>query len=261
MKPMTASSWFRRLLLMAVIAVATRPVPVLACDYGYQALPALFDGSTDVFVGTVTQSVFSRRADGQVVAKPGGAADDFRFKVLMRYKGAAGDEVVLKFALSDCMYTFLEGATYMVHAFVDSEGYLVSGQMSRPILISLAGGIPVARGGDPATLWSSELAIAYADTRAHRQAHAFVHGSLMFTDRESPSARPSDDVSVSAERDGAPTIVVRAPNTPWNMFEMVLPPGEYRLRLRRNGVDVGNPVKLRVADGESRNVNLGPGWQ
>jgi hypothetical protein len=256
------------LLLLSAVALAANSAPVSACDYGYQALPKLFDASTDVFVGTVTESVFSRAADGQIIVRrDAGSAGDFRFKVLARYKGAASDEVVLKNGLSDCTYVFLEGATYMVHAFVTNEGHLVSGQAERPILISLPDGSPVHPDGDPATSWSSELAIAYADARAHRRPHAFVTGTVFLIGRDligrdgvRVSARASDDVVVYAERAGAPTAFVRVPNTPWNMFEMVLPPGEYRFLVRSAGTQLGDAVTLSVADGESRTVNLGPGW-
>lgn len=250
---MSCWRWCGRLMFLAVIAVAASPARVAACDWGYQALPELFDGATDVFVGTVTHSTFTRGADGQVIAKRGAeAALDFRFKVLARYKGAVGDEVVLKYALSDCTYPFVEGATYLVHAFVTSEGHLVSGQPSRPILISPGGGVPATRDNrDPASYWSSELAIAYAEARARRRPHAFIRGSVADV----------DGVTVYAERAGGPAITVRLPNTPWNIYEMVVPPGKYRLRIRRNGIQIGDAVTLSVANGESRDVSLSPGWR
>ena len=122
---------------------------------------------------------------------------------------------VLKNGLSDCTYVFLEGATYMVHAFITREGHLVSGQAERPILISLDGGLPATRdNGDTATLWSPELAITYADARAHRRPHAFIEGSVYFNDGLSESAHTSDDVTAYGERVGAPTAAVHVPNTP-----------------------------------------------
>jgi hypothetical protein len=254
-------------VLLSVVAFATSPAPVSACDYGYTPLPKIFDGSTDVFVGTVTQSVFLRGADGQIRVRRGaGFPGDVRFKVLTRYKGAPGDEVVLTEALSGCAYMFVEGATYMVHAFVTNEGHLVSGQAARPILISLPDGSR-GDGSDPATLWSPELAIAYADARAHQKPCAFIEGTVFLIGRDflgrdgvAVSARASDDVVVYAERAGTPATVVRVPNAPWNMFEMVLSPGAYRFRVTRSGVQLGDAVTVSVADGESRMVNLGPGW-
>jgi hypothetical protein len=240
-------------MLLAVVAVAVRPAHASACDYGYQALPELFDASTDVFVGTVTESVFSRGADGQIVPRLGaGAVSDFRFKVLARYKGAVGNEVVLSNGLSDCAYPFVEGATYMVHAFVTSEGRLVSGQASRPILISLDGRSPAPRDNrDPASLWSSELAITYAEARSRPRPNAFIMASL---------SGVSGDVMVYAERvGGGPSVTVRAPNTPWNVYEMVLSPGEYRFGVRQSGIQIGDAVTLSVVNGESRRVGLGPG--
>jgi len=127
-----------RFMVLAVVAVVVYPAPASACDLGYRPLPELFKASTDVFVGTVTESVFARGADGQIAPRPGGAALDFRFKVLARYKGAA--------------------------------------------------------------------------------------------------------------------------NTPSNLYEMVLAPGRYRLGIRQNGTQIGDAVTLTVANGESRRVNLGPGW-
>jgi hypothetical protein len=241
-------------MLLAVVAVAVRPAPASACDFGYQALPELFDASTDVFVGTVTESVFSRGTDGQIVPRLGaGALSDFRFKVLARYKGAAGNEVVLSNGLSDCTYPFVEGATYMVHTFVTSEGRLVSGQASRPILMSLDGRSPAPRDNrDPASYWSSELAIEYAEARSRLRPHAFVMASL---------SGISGDITVYAERvGGGPTVTLRAPNTPWNLYEMVLAPGRYRFGVKQNGTQIGDAVTLTVANGESRRVNLGPGW-
>jgi hypothetical protein len=65
---------------------------------------------------------------------------------------------------------------------------------------------------------------------------------------------------VYAEHVGEPTAVVRGSNTPWSVFEMVLPPGKYSFRVRLNGVQVGDVVTLSVANGELRRINLGPGW-
>jgi hypothetical protein len=70
----------------------------------------------------------------------------------------------------------------------------------------------------------------------------------------------SGDVTVYAERVGGATVTIRAPNTPWNVYEMVLSPGKYRFGVRRSGTQIGDAVTLSVADGESRRVNLGPGW-
>jgi hypothetical protein len=266
MHSVTVFRWCCRLLLMAaVVAAGSRPVS--ACDYGYIPLPQVFDAATDVFVGTVTDSVFSRGADGQiVVSSRRDGSLSYRFKVLAKYKGAvaAGDEVTLDSTGSDCEYTFLQGATYVVHASSGSEGRLVSGGLaSRPILVPPSDGSPAPRDtGDPATYWSPELAIAYADTRLHGRPHAFIHGSVIFNGRYGipTGARPSDDVTVDAERAGAPTDVVRASNTHGSPFEMVLPPGTYHFRVRLLGVQVGDVVTISVADGELRRINLGPGW-
>jgi hypothetical protein len=239
-------------MVLAVVAVVVYPAPASACDFGYRPLPELFEASTDVFVGTVTESVFARGADGQIAPRPGGAALDFRFKVLARYKGAVGSEVVLSFGLGDCLYPFVEGATYLVHAFVTSPGELASGQMSRPILISLDGRLPAPRdNNDPATYWSSDLAIAYAEARVRSRPHAFIMASVFGI---------SGDIAVYAERVGGPTVTLRAPNTPSNLYEMVLAPGSYRFGVRQNGTQIGDAVTLTVANGESRRVNLGPGW-
>src|SRR5262249_7682313 len=108
---------FWSVVLLSVVAAGASPAPVSACDYGYTPLPKTFDASTDVFVGTVTHSIFLRGADGHVIVRRGAEfPGDVRFNVLARYKGAPGDEVVLTDALSSCAYMFVEGATYMVHA-------------------------------------------------------------------------------------------------------------------------------------------------
>src|SRR5215831_6278145 len=106
-------------VLLSVVAAGASPAPVSACDYGYMALPQVFDASTDVFVGTVTESRFSRGVDGQLIvrSRPTEDVPTVRFKVLTPYKGAAGDEVILSEDLSDCTFPFLQGATYMIHAF------------------------------------------------------------------------------------------------------------------------------------------------
>jgi len=251
-------------VLLSVVAAGASPAPVSACDYGYMALPQVFDASTDVFVGTVTESRFSRGVDGQLIvrSRPTEDVPTVRFKVLTPYKGAAGDEVILSEDLSDCTFPFLQGATYMIHAFM-SDGRLISGQASRPILISLPDGSRAQRDpSEPATYWSPELAMAYADARAHQRPHAFITGRVFLIGRDGVTASTpvSDDVVVYAERAGAPPAVVRVPNTPSNIFEMVLSPGEYRFIVRRAGTQLGDAVTLRVADGESRTVNLGPGW-
>jgi len=252
-------------LLLSIVAVAASPAPVSACDYGYIALPQVFNAATDVFVGTVTESRFSRGADGRLIIRNRSteALPNYRFKVLSRYKGAAGDEVVLGENGSDCDFPFLQSATYLVHAFIAADGRLISGQASRPILISLPDGSRAQRDpSEPATYWSPELAMAYADARAHQRPHAFITGRVFLIGRDGVTASTpvSDDLVVYAERADAPTVVVRVPNTPWNIFEMVLSPGEYRFIVRRAGTQLGDAVTLRVADGESRLVNLGPGW-
>jgi hypothetical protein len=160
--------------------------------------------------------------------------------------------MVLSSGLSDCLYPFVEGATYLVHAFVTGPGEFASGQSSRPILISLDGRVPPRDNNDPATYWSSELAIAYAEARAGSRPHAFIVASVLGI---------SGDVAVYAERVGGPTVTLRAPNTPSNKYEMVLAPGRYHFGVKRNGTQIGDAVTLTVANGESRRVNLGPGWR
>jgi hypothetical protein len=126
-------------LVLALLALVF-PDSGLACDYGYNSIPMLFDTADAVFIGKVIESPWKQGADG-TIAVTGRAA--VRVSVVKKLKGAGADslsegaEARLAGGLGDCRFIFLEGETYLVHAF-RTNGELDSGASSRPLRLSEA---------------------------------------------------------------------------------------------------------------------------
>src|SRR5262245_10188497 len=84
-----------------------------ACDFSYMPSSELYEKASAIFVGKVVESPWKRTVDGTISIT---GRQSVRFAVQRMFRGVVGAEVTIS-EFSDCTYPFLDGETYLVHAF------------------------------------------------------------------------------------------------------------------------------------------------
>jgi hypothetical protein len=222
-----------RFLIVAAVILAV-PSVCLACDYGYMAVSELYTQADAVFVGKVIESPWKAAANGTVATT---GRTSVRLSVQSWYKGTALTEVKLAMGMGMCQFPFLEGETYLVHAF-QKNGALDTGAPWRPLLIS-----------------GATEALKYIDAIRNSRPIGVIHGSFLLRARngELASIPSTSNFSVRFQSGGNNLQIKTSPN---RYQEFAVPPGEYQAWLELDGKIVSDKRPIRVFQGKAAPANL-----
>jgi hypothetical protein len=222
-----------RLLIVAAVMLFV-PSLCLACDYGFMPVSELYRQADAVFVGKVIESPWKVGTNGAVTTT---GRTSVRLSVQSSFKGAAGTEVKLALGMGMCQYLFLEGETYLVHAF-QKNGTLDTGAPWRPLLLS-----------------GATEALKYIDAVRNNRPIGVVHGSILLRGRngELASIPSTSSFSVRLQGGGNNLQIKTRPN---QYLEFVAPPGEYQVWLELDGRIVSEKRPVRVTQGQAAPASL-----
>jgi len=231
---MSTLRW-RVLLLVAFAGVLGIPDEAWACTcLGTISKALSFRNAPVAFVGKV-ESVQARPpliqtilVDGKPVTGATPTASDVRFTISEPFKGTTGSEITVP--RSDiCPYPFIVGESYLVYASPNGAELFVN--PCETLRIAVAGEplkyLQGLKAGRPQTLLYGLITVRTAD-------------------------RPWE-FTVHAEGGGA---TFEVPLTSGG-YEIVLPPGEYRVWLTQGRNVIGKTESFRLAAGDERSTPLG----
>ena len=201
------------------VAALCYPSSAWACDWPPKDGAERFERATDVFVGRVVESPWGR---GGVKSSP---TFEVRLAVQTRYKGATLSDVTVM-PDGDCTFPFVEGESYVVFGST-RLGRFAAATPDEPLLMS--------DNADARTKQERALAIQYAEARTAGQAVALLQGTVEITQ----AAPVLEEVRVHVEgsvQSGSAELVYAAPGL--YSYGLVLPPGDYRSWVERDGVRI-----------------------
>jgi hypothetical protein len=233
--------------LTVLTAVIALPTIALACScIAPVDTSRLAAGATAVFVGRVldvqSPPIAPARppitnADGTLtgILVPSSSATRVRLSVERSFKGANSPEIIIARDGGTCDYPFVTGSTYLVFARPGTSGF-VADKCSRPLLLSRA-----------------TESLKYLEGVQANRAQALLYGMALRQARD-PGGNlvlqgTGEKFFIRAETPGR-SFTVQANET--DEFEMVLPPGDYRVWLELNGQTVSEPQSVRVSAEDSR---------
>jgi hypothetical protein len=227
---------FTLLFVLALLGL-TFPTPGLSCDFGYNSIPKLFRTADAVFIGKVIESPWKRTADGATATT--GAKPPVRFLVERRLKatnGASlteGAEVKLASDLRSCVFAFLEGETYLIHAFRSGD-QLDSGQPERPLLLS-----------------DATEALKYIEGSLNKRPLGVVQGRWFYIrDRNGETSAIPSTRKLTVHLQGA-TEHLQATIRPEPYSEVAAPPGVYEVWLELDEKVVSAKKSIRIIADEA----------
>lgn len=222
-----------RALWIGVAAFAVFfPIEASACDFSLPSSSSLYKDASAIFVGTVVESPWMRGADGKTVVTPGRPAPVVRFSVKRRFRGADAAEITMPSIRSDCSYPFLQGETYLIHAFL-YEGALEAGSPSRPLLLA-----------------DAVEALKYIEGETNKRPQALLRAQVTLLKRDGTIAAIPSTGNPSIHLNGA-SGRFQAKITSVQPCEIVVPPGEYRVWVEIGGKVVSERKTVRLARGET----------
>lgn len=235
-------------LLTALASLFALPTSALACSCaGPVSTSRLAAGATAVFVGKVLdiQRLPAApapppitNADGSVTVflAPYSLAARIRVSVERSFKGTTSAEIIISNSGGTCDYPFVPGTTYLIFASTDRSGFTAE-KCSRPL--------PLAEATE---------AVKYLEGVQANRPQALLYGLALRQVRDSGG-------NLVLQSDSGEKFFVRA-ETPGRSFtvqtngagefEIVVPPGEYRIWLELNGQAVSEPQSVRVSTEDSR---------
>jgi hypothetical protein len=205
----------RELFLWLAVGLMMSPVTASACIFGFQSIPSLNTSSSDIFIGRVVASPWTR--DGNLTTTRAGTV---RFVVERRFRGAADAEITLDGGLGNCVFPFLPGERYLVHA-QRIDGVLQSGQPHRPMLIPDAAEV-----------------LKYLEAKAANRPVASFYGGLGLRNE---SVGPFDFTLKLEGKDDSYSFKLER-----HRFEMTLAPGEYRIWFEVGGRPVSEALTVEL---------------
>lgn len=222
-----------RALWIGVAAFAVLlPIKASACDFPIPSSSSLYKGASDIFVGKVVESPWMRGPDGKTVVTPGRPPSIVRFSVQRRFRGGAAAEITLPSMVSDCSYPFLQGESYLIHAFLHG-GALDAGYPSRPLLLA-----------------DATEALKYIEGETGRRPQALLRAQVTLFKKDGTIAAIPSTGNPSIHLDGAAGHF-QAKITPVQPCEIVVPPGEYRAWLEIDGKPINERKTIRLARGDT----------
>ena len=190
------------------------PPTASACDPVFMSFPQLYENATAIFIAKVVESPWKEDRDGKVVVT-GRLSIRLRIQTVLR--GTEKGEVPIAYG-SDCTFTFLEGETYLVHAFRGKDG-LTADQPSRPL--------PLA---------DAEEALKYVEAAVANRTPGVVWGGINVTGR----VALQDSNGRRVQRDVKP-----------GTYEIVVAPGEYTVWIERDSKVISSRRAVHVTAGKS----------
>lgn len=214
------------------------PARSLACTYG-GPIPTSqnYREASFVFVGKVVEIRQTPVITGTVVVNGvsvnvGTAASQVRFSVAQSLKGTPGAEVTLARDGSSCDHQFNANESYLVFAVTTGNGALVS------------------QGTSSLPLSEATEALKYIDGVRTNRPQAFLYGLVERKEGgQSGFKWWVERFTVQAEANG---VFFATQSLPSGVYELSLPPGEYRIRLLRNGQPGSETQRLVLSAGEAK---------
>jgi hypothetical protein len=223
-------SFVRILTLLVLLCPAT----AFACECSARASISQRYGYPLVFVGTVT-AIDSKSPTAvinpngvitfTVMAFPEGTV---RATVERQFRGPSISEIRIPLAGSDCDPLLAQGQSYL---FYDSAG----------------DGSSVNRCNPPVALSEAAEDLKYIEGVRTKQPQAVLYGSVSQEISGIPSQAPGDIVVVM-EGGGRQ---FRQPYSPSRGYQIVVPPGEYRVWVEGQGAPLTAPQTFRLRDGDA----------
>jgi hypothetical protein len=206
---------FRLLIPILPALMLLFPPPASACDFGYISFPQLYKNATAIFIARAVESPWKRDRDGKVAVT---GRNSIRLRIERLLRGTEKGEVTIAHG-SDCTFTFLEGETYLVHAYRGKDGRLAADQPSRPLLLS-----------------DAEEALKYVEAAVANRTLGVVGGGINVNGRV-----------VLQDRNGRRLQKDVKPG----LYEIVVAPGEYTVWIERDGKIISTRRTVRLAAGSS----------
>ena len=207
---------------------------------------ALFDGSALAFVGKVQAIQYAEnKATSSTTLNPDGTmttvitfssfslGSQVRFSVERMFKGENRAEVMISRGGHSCDYPFALDASYLVFAR-SVNGVLTAEKCLRPLPL------PQAAEG-----------IKYLEGRQANRTQALLYGLALRRGVDATGKAvllaPQERFVVHLE---GPGLSFETETNDADQFELTVPPGEYRVRLRRSGETAGEIQSVKLTAGD-----------
>jgi len=163
-----------------------------------------------------------------------------RISIEKQFRGSPITELRVAGDGSSCDYNFVEGQSYLIYA-PSSDGARID-RCNRPVPLSYAA----------EDLKFIEGAIA---KQPQSILYGFAFHRIATVDGKPELRIPDGNIEVVVEGVNGP---IRRPatRTPEYGYEFVIPPGEYRVWLERDGRPINSPQAIKLQNGETRNQSL-----
>lgn len=222
----------RFLILVSLIASLLAPTESLACSCsGSSPTPGAYNYSSHVFIATVIEvrrppSRIIHGKDGSVGSYEGRGPTIVRLYVEESLKGTPGPEVHFEQGNDSCAYPFEVGEKYLVYA-IEENGKLDTDKCKRTRPISMA---------------TSDLQYIRGLKRGVSQATLYgdVFRCIIDPDGKPGLQTPFEKLTVIAESEETRH---QTESETWGEYELILPPGKYKVWVERNGEVVSKPDK------------------
>jgi hypothetical protein len=205
------------------------PSLCLACDFSYMPSSELYEKASAIFVGKVVESPWKRTVDGTISIT---GRQSVRFSVQRMFRGVVGAEVTIS-EFSDCTYPFLDGETYLVHAF-QRNGKLDTGSPWRPLLLS-----------------DAIEALKYIEGALANRTPGLLYGILLLRGSDGEAVAIASTENSVVHLQGSSGGRFQARINPTQYYEVVAPPGEYSVWLELNGRVVSDRKSVRLTHGKA----------